>query len=167
MLPEDDDVAAASSYAWEGIYERPWEAVLEAADGSLRGAGDTRRRLTREVQVGVKRGVLRAVFLVIDASRQSSEQDHDMRPNRLAVMIDAACAFVAEFFDQNPISTLAVLVMRDGRAELLTELSCNPRQHVHALRQLSEHPGRGEASLQNALELACQSVRRPLNRFKK
>ena len=155
---DDEEQLDAASYAWEGIYERPWEAVRVGDDGSLQGADSQLRREAREVQVGVKRGVLRSLFLVLDASRQASENDPEMRPSRLAVMVEAASAFVTDFFDQNPISTLAVIATRDGRADLLTELSCNPRQHLQALKTLGEDVGRGEASLQNALELARESL---------
>ena len=153
----DDD--EPSLYSWEGIYERPWEAVVESTDGSLRGAADRQHVPSgRTVQVGVKRGMLRALFMVVDASRSADEGDAEMRPSRLAVMIEAASAFVASFFEQNPISTLAVIAIRDGRAELLAELSCNARQHLQALTRLGETGGRGEASLQNALELAREAL---------
>jgi len=156
---EGDDEDPDQNYAWEGMVERPWEAVSQAADGTLLGASAGRRRgQVRPVQVGVKRGMLRSLFLVLDASKQASENDADMRPNRLSVEVDVASAFVRDFFEQNPISTLAVLVMRDMKAELLTELSCNPRQHLQALARLAEQGGRGEASLQNALELARESL---------
>ena len=156
---EGDDEDPDQNYAWEGMVERPWEAVSQAADGTLLGASAGRRRgQVRPVQVGVKRGMLRSLFLVLDASKQASENDADMRPNRLSVEVDVAIAFVRDFFEQNPISTLAVLVMRDMKAELLTELSCNPRQHLEALARLVEQGGRGEASLQNALELARESL---------
>ena len=156
---DDADDDPDQQYAWEGTYERPWEAVSQAADGSLVGASAGRRRgQARPVQVGVKRGVLRSIFLVLDASKQAADSDADMRPSRLAVEVDAASAFVRDFFDQNPISTLAVIATRDGRAELLTELSCNPRHHLQALAKLGEEGGRGESSLQNALELARESL---------
>jgi transcription initiation factor TFIIH subunit 2 len=37
---------------------------------------------------------------------------------------------ITEFFDQNPLSQLAVVVTRDGRAELISPLSSNARSHV-------------------------------------
>lgn len=158
----DEDV---NHFSWEGIYARPWEAVVEAADGSLAAAGSSRKRSrvgARDVQLGVKRGVLRAIFLIVDASRAASEADPDMKPTRLAAMVESASRFVSDFFEQNPISTLAVLATSDGRARLLTEPSCNPRQHLQALTQLGEDGGRscgsGEASLQNVLELARESL---------
>ena len=86
----DEDV---NHFSWEGIYARPWEAVVEAADGSLAAAGSSRKRSrvgARDVQLGVKRGVLRAIFLIVDASRAASEADPDMKPTRLAAMVESA-----------------------------------------------------------------------------
>ena len=64
--PSDEHV-----FAWEGIYERPWDAVVTASDGTLHGAGAqaNKKRTRSEVTTGVRRAVMRSVVLVIDASR--------------------------------------------------------------------------------------------------
>ena len=41
-------------------------------------------------------------------------------------MIQILQAFVREFFDQNPLSHLSIMLLRNGRAERLTELSGSP-----------------------------------------
>ncbi|CAN0476854.1 unnamed protein product, partial [Scytosiphon promiscuus] len=41
--------------------------------------------------------------------------------------------FVTNYFDQNPLSQLGILVTREGRAEKITELSGNPKAHMDAL----------------------------------
>lgn len=61
-------------------------------------------------------------------------------------------AFVREFFDQNPLSHLGVILIRNGVARRLTELSGSPEAHIRALRSNLECSG--DASLQNALDLA-------------
>ena len=161
MVVAEDDV---NHFSWEGFYARPWEAVVEAADGSLVVSGGSRGRMRageHQVHVGVKRGVLRSVFLIVDASRAASEADADFKPTRLAAIVEAASIFVAKFFEQNPVSTLAVIVMRGGCASQLSEPSCNPRQHLKALASLGAEGARadaGEASLQNALQLARESL---------
>ena len=50
----------------------------------------------------------------------------DMRPNRGAMMIQILQLFVREFFDQNPLSHLSIMMLRNGRAERLTDLSGSP-----------------------------------------
>lgn len=62
--------------------------------------------------------------ILLDMSRAASMTD--MRPNRGAMMVHILQAFVREFFDQNPLSHLSVMLMRNGRAERLTELSGSP-----------------------------------------
>ena len=41
-------------------------------------------------------------------------------------MIQILQLFVREFFDQNPLSHLSIMLLRNGRAERLTELSGSP-----------------------------------------
>ena len=50
----------------------------------------------------------------------------DMRPNRGAMMSQILQLFVREFFDQNPLSHLSIMLLRNGRAERLTDLSGSP-----------------------------------------
>ncbi|EOD08413.1 hypothetical protein EMIHUDRAFT_68255 [Emiliania huxleyi CCMP1516] len=156
---EEDAEAEPQSYAWESELQRTWDAVEETADGSLRSAaaGSWRPGEKPSVQVGVRRGVMRAVLLVLDCSRHAAEHDVEMKPSRLSVMCDAASDFAGRFFEQNPVSTLAVLVTRREKAEALTQLSCNVRQHQQALRALAAC-AIGDASLQNALELARDTL---------
>jgi len=157
-VPQDE---GSGAYAWESALERTWDAVEETADGELRSAapGTWRGAGRLDVQVGVRRGVMRAVFLILDCSRHAAEHDAEMKPSRLAVMADLGVEFVKAFFEQNPVSTLAVLVTRREKAEALTPLSCNARQHTAVLQALAQGDGcAGEASLQNALELAKESL---------
>lgn len=146
-----------NEYAWEGDFSRTWEQIEESLDGSLRMNTGLRGSFSKDaaVHVGVRRGVIRSLYLVLDCSKHAAETDADMRPSRLVVMQQAAIAFVRNYFKQNPISKLAIIVTRDARAEALTPASCNPRQQVEALQALSECGG--NASLQNALDYAKES----------
>ena len=129
----DEAEVRDDEYTWEGLYERSWEAVEETIDGSLRSVAHAHRRHEAQaVQLGVRRGVMRYVIIALDCSKHAADPDNEMRPTRIAVMISAAREFVTAFFDQNPISSLSVLVIRDGRAEALTPASCNARQHTQA-----------------------------------
>lgn len=62
--------------------------------------------------------------VLLDMSRAASMTD--MRPNRGAMMIQILQLFIREFFDQNPLSHLSIMILRNGRAERLTELSGSP-----------------------------------------
>lgn len=43
--------------------------------------------------------------------------------------------FVEEFFDQNPLSQLGIVAMKNKRAEKITELSGNVRKHLKAIKE--------------------------------
>jgi transcription initiation factor TFIIH subunit 2 len=73
-----------------------------------------------------------------------------------------AAAFVREFFEQNPISQLGIVGMRDGVAVRVSDLGGNPAEHLERLKALDKrdndpdkdaHEPRGNPSLQNALEM--------------
>jgi hypothetical protein len=46
-----------------------------------------------------------------------------MKPNRHAVTLNVVESFIREYFDQNPISQLGIIVTKNSRAEKITELS--------------------------------------------
>jgi transcription initiation factor TFIIH subunit 2 len=94
----------------------------------------------------VRRGMQRHLFLVVDLS-QAMDDALDMKPSRLAVTLKivevrarassrpacttrshltCACvplqSFIKEYFEQNPIAQLGVVIMRNGGAEKLSEL---------------------------------------------
>lgn len=75
----------------------------------------------------------------------------DFRPSRMAVVAKNVEAFIREFFDQNPLSQIALVIIKDGVAYSLTELGGSPESHVKALMAKLECSG--DSSLQNALEL--------------
>ena len=60
-------------------------------------------------------------------------------------------AFVREFFDQNPLSQLGIVIIKNGVAHRLTDLSGSPESHIKALGNNLECSG--DSSLQNALDL--------------
>ena len=68
--------------------------------------------------------------------------------------VNYARAFINEFFDQNPISQMAIIGTRNGIAERISPLSSNPADHENALKSKSKLEPAGEPSLQNALEMA-------------
>ena len=80
--------------------------------------------------------------------------EKDFRPTRYLLSISYACDFVREYFEQNPISQLGVLGMRDGLALKVSDMSGNPTAHIEALRNLRLWEGKGTPSLQNALEMS-------------
>lgn len=69
----------------------------------------------------IQRGIIRHIYLIIDLSL--SMLDKDLRPSRLELTLNYLQAFVNEFFDQNPISQMGIIGMRNGIAERISNLS--------------------------------------------
>lgn len=143
--------------SWEEEYARSWDILTEDVHGSLEGAvaafltSNKQRRILRDT-AAVQRGIIRHLFLIIDLSE--SMLDRDMRPSRLELSLKYAQEFVTEFFDQNPISQLGIIVTRDGMAERISPLGGNPVEHLKALQNKKKLLASGEPSLQNALNMA-------------
>ena len=99
----------------------------------------------------LQRGIIRHLILVLDLS--SAMLEKDLRPTRYLLTIRYAAEFVTEFFEQNPISQLGIIGMRDGLAVRVSEMGGNPAEHIGRLQALREQEPKGHASLQNALEM--------------
>lgn len=80
----------------------------------------------------------------------------DLRPSRMAVVAKQVEAFIREFFDQNPLSQIGLVIIKDGVAQCLTDLGGSPESHIKAL--MGKLGCSGEASLQNALELVHEQL---------
>ena len=80
--------------------------------------------------------------------------EKDLRPTRHLLTIRYASEFVTEYFEQNPISQLGIIGMRDGLAVRISDMSGNPTEHTTNLKALASKDPLGNPSLQNALEMA-------------
>ncbi|PGH23120.1 hypothetical protein AJ80_02748 [Polytolypa hystricis UAMH7299] len=140
---------------WE--VSRTWESLVEGADGTISATVEglleagKRKRLLRDT-TPLQRGIIRHLILVIDLSFAMAEKD--LRPTRYLLSLRYAQEFVLEFFEQNPISQLGIIGMRDGLALKISDLSGNPTEHILALQALRAKDPKGLPSLQNALEMA-------------
>lgn len=147
---------ANGGYAWEDEYRRSWDIVQEDESGSIEsivsGLVDSQKRRLLKNVTPFQRGIIRTMVLVLDFS--SVMREKDFRPNRATMMINYTIEFVSDFFDQNPISQLSIVIMRNGLAQAVTEVSGNPNDHIEALKKLKKVDPEGDPSLQNALEMS-------------
>ncbi|RAH48552.1 TFIIH/NER complex subunit SSL1 [Aspergillus brunneoviolaceus CBS 621.78] len=140
---------------WE--VSRTWESLVEGADGTINSTVEglleagKRKRLLRDT-TPLQRGIIRHLILVLDLSHSMAEKD--LRPTRYLLSLRYAQEFVREFFEQNPISQLGVLGLRDGLAVRVSDMSGNPTEQISAIQALREHDPKGLPSLQNGLEMA-------------
>jgi transcription initiation factor TFIIH subunit 2 len=89
------------------------------ANGKGIGALFLNSRLLKDT-TPMQRGIIRHLILVIDMSEAMLEKD--LRPTRYELTLNYACEFVTEYFEQNPISQLGVIGMRDGLAVRVSDL---------------------------------------------
>lgn len=112
---------------------------------------EKRRRLLRDT-TPLQRGIIRHLVLVLDMSTAMLEKD--LLPNRFRLMIGYAVEFVREYYEQNPISQMGIVMMRQGLAKRISEMSGNPAVLIDRLRELEkDKEPDGDPSLQNALEM--------------
>ncbi|KAK8025672.1 suppressor of stem-loop protein [Apiospora arundinis] len=141
--------------AWENL-QRSWDDVLEGADGTLQGAIEglaeaQKRAPPAKDTTPLQRGIIRHLVLVLDLSFAMLEKD--LLPSRHELTMAYARDFVREYFEQNPISQLSVVGMRDGIAVRISDMSGNPGDHLEKLEEWVKQEPQGSPSLQNALEM--------------
>ena len=107
-------------------------------------------RLLRDT-TPLQRGIIRHLVLVLDMSFAMTEKD--LRPTRYLLTLRYAQEFVSEYFEQNPISQLGVVGMKNGIAVRVSEMSGNPHDHIAALDAYRVQVPKGRPSLQNALQM--------------
>ena len=175
-------------HAWEQTdAAQMWsESIQEDADGNLLHSSHQRdaaalvrlrrRRLARSDYARsnrrLVRDMIRYAYVVLDCSHVMYERDPALPggggATRFDVVLTALSAFVEEYYDQNPLSQLGLVVVRDGEAEMVTRLTGSRAAHGAGLVQLRRDVGRSVASdprnaggvfsLQNGLEVAGRSL---------
>lgn len=80
--------------------------------------------------------------------------EKDLRPTRYLLTLLYTESFVREFFEQNPISQLGIVGMRDGIAIRVSDMSGNPNAHLAAIQRIRKEEPKGNPSLENSLEMA-------------
>ncbi|XP_060528056.1 general transcription factor IIH subunit 2 [Cylas formicarius] len=158
-MNEEED---PKEYRWETGYEKTWEAIKEDDEGFLEASvADIILRAKRKRQAqkhgGTKLGMMRHLFLLLDCSESMSSQD--LKPTRMLCTLKILEGFIEEFFDQNPISQVGIILMHNKRAEKVSDLAGNFRKHIKYLQSMSNTSLIGEPSLQNGLELALSSLK--------
>ncbi|OVA09893.1 von Willebrand factor [Macleaya cordata] len=159
---DDDEGNGRGMEAWERAYadERSWESLQEDESGLLRPIDNNtmqhaqyRRRLrtlsATAATSRIQKGLIRYLYIIIDLSRAAGEMD--FKPSRMVVVAKHVEAFIREFFDQNPLSHIGLVTIKDGVAQCLTDLGGSPDSHIKALMGKLECSG--DSSLQNALDL--------------
>ncbi|TXT04352.1 hypothetical protein VHUM_04119 [Vanrija humicola] len=150
-----------SMNAWEATYKRSWDNIQEDEDGGLQTAVNQliargRRKRALQSEAPMRRSLVRHMFIIVDLSE--SMRDKDFRPSRFELTLQYLRAFVVEWFDQNPLGQVGVILLRDRLAEVLVPIGGNPQDIVKALEDKRALEPSGEPSLQNGLTMARGSM---------
>ncbi len=143
--------------------QRSWEEIVEDSSGGLKSRQlhlqrERKQRLTSLSSSSkggasvIEKGVIRYLYLILDFSWCMNQSDVDMKPSRKAILLDLIDAFVLEYFDQNPLSHLGIIVGCQRLGYRISDLSGSPKDQLRLLREFTEQGG--DFSQQNALELA-------------
>ncbi|WEJ95833.1 hypothetical protein PSN45_003361 [Yamadazyma tenuis] len=164
----NDKKGANGAYAWEDEYQRTWDIVKDDDSGQtleslIQNMIESRKKkIMKNPTAPYQRGIIRTLVVVIDGSSIMLEKD--LRPNRFSMMLSLLQEFVVEFFDQNPISQLGIVLMRNGISDVVSDVNGSPQFHLDKIRQLrgkqhNRFEPKGDPSLQNALELSRSLLR--------
>lgn len=100
-----------------------------------------------------KRGLLRSLVIVVDVSANCLEV-RSFNMNRMKLFQDQLRNFVSNYFDQNPISQISIIVTAKSTCQVLIPLSGNVNDVLEAVDSLSNLNNKGEPSIQNSLAVA-------------
>eukprot|EP00871_Galdieria_phlegrea_P000065 jgi/Galph1/1059/GphlegSOOS_G5764.1 len=157
---DDDEQYESTPYSWELEIDRSWEALEEDESGRIKDIDHIervpKRQRQRITEQNVRRGLIRYVVLMIDLSVAAKETD--LKPCRGEACLSCCEAFIRNYFDENPLSQLSLVFLRDGIAEKQTPMSTNLRQPLEALKKAIDKGFWGVCSLQNGLEVAVSML---------
>lgn len=119
------------TYSWTQDYQRTWEFISKTSVEEQKEDTQSEPHL---------RPLLRKLVLILDYSKSAIKKD--FKPNRHKLISQLADEFYTNFYANNPLSNLKIIIAKSGRAYNISDKS-----HL----QLSAD---GEFSLQNSVELA-------------
>lgn len=92
------------------------------------------KRKRQDARKGSSRlGMMRHLYIILDCSEAMSIPD--LKPTRFLNTLRLLQVFIEEFFDQNPISQIGIILLKNKRAEKLTDLAGNYKNHIKMLQR--------------------------------
>lgn len=158
---EDELKRAREGYSWESSKIRSWDQIEEDPETGrlksyVREEQIARKRSRDDGLSGIRRGIIRFCVMVVDMSE--FVRATDLKPSRADLICESVITFTKEYFDQNPISQLSIVMTRDSEATKLSSFSSNEKHHTEAIQKALRLGASGPASLQNALNVAKKNL---------
>eukprot|EP01084_Bolivina_argentea_P010172 18948_1 len=171
---EDDDIEIGDLAAWEEDYTLDVKDIREDAFGAISWKNEKKEQLKRKqrlestmTELRVEKGMIRYIYIILDCSQSMNKRD--LKPNRMVVAQQMIEKFITEFFDQNPLSQLGLIIGHHKIAQKITDLGGNPLQQIEKLHNISDdlllysendnnNNNNNCLSIQNCLEVAKNSL---------
>lgn len=127
-MANNDTKQQEDYFSWEASYSKAWSVILDDEADSIENSikkfnSLQHKRLARNISLipGLKKGLIRNVVIIIDSSKVGNETD--LYPTRLKWILNKLIKFSKDYFDQNPLCQLGIVITRDGLAEKLSDLT--------------------------------------------
>lgn len=127
---DNDSKQQDDYFSWEASYSKVWSVILDDDSDSIKNSikkfnALQQKRLTRNISLipGLKKGLIRNFIIIIDASKVGNETD--LYPTRIKWILNRIKEFSNEYFEQNPLCQLGILITKDGIAEKVSDLTSN------------------------------------------
>ena len=95
-----------------------------------------RDTILEKAQVSSKKTSLRKLHLVLDFTQHMLEKDFN--PNTLHMVLSKSIEFVEEFFELNPLSNIALSLIKDRKCLLQSTFKNNPSEIISILEHLKK-----------------------------
>jgi transcription initiation factor TFIIH subunit 2 len=132
-MADEDDIR---EYKWETGYEKTWEEIREDDSGmiaaSIQELIQKAKRKRQEQKKSSRLGMMRHVYVMLDTTEAMNIPD--LKPTRFLNTLKMLQVFIEEYFDQNPISQLGIILLKNKRAEKLVESAGNFKNHSKMLQ---------------------------------
>eukprot|EP01083_Nonionella_stella_P087682 243983_1 len=130
--------------AWEEDYTLTVKEIEEDAFGAISWKNERKEQIKRKkrlestmTELRVEKGMIRYVYIILDCSHSMNKRD--LKPNRMVVAQQMCETFIHEFFDQNPLSQLGLIIAHHKIAQKITDLGGNPSQQIETLHNITDH----------------------------
>jgi len=78
-------------------------------------------RIREDIGKIVEKGMIRYLYIIIDFSNAMNAPD--LKPTRIVATRNLVESFIKQYFDQNPLSQLGIIVSHRKLAQKVTDLS--------------------------------------------
>ena len=95
-----------------------------------------RNSIIEKANLSNKKTSLRKLHLVVDFTQHMLEKD--FTPNTVHMVLSKTVEFVEEFFELNPLSNIALSLIKDRKCVLQSTFKNNPNELISIMEQLKK-----------------------------